>query len=49
MFKLTNAYGTVTVTAASETDRDRLIRSGYKPVAEKEKSAVKKKTADDSK
>ncbi len=34
MYKLVNEYGNITVTAMSESDRDRLIRSGYKPVEE---------------
>lgn len=46
MFELTNAYGTVTVTVASEVDRDRLIRSGYKLVGAEKKPATKKKIAD---
>ena len=37
MFRLVNKHGTVTVTAANETYRDRLIRSGYKLVEEKVK------------
>lgn len=45
MFRLVNKHGTVTVTAANETDRDRLIRSGYRLI-EEEKKPVKKKTAD---
>lgn len=46
MFKLVNEYGNITVTVSSESDRDRLIRSGYRLVETGKNSAVKKKTAD---